>query len=109
MNWEDLCNHCGDCCQMWDSEYACPLYSTDTARCSDYENRQTTIPDCQQLTPENIPRLYRKGILSDRCNYVRHLYGKELIWDVEPMALKTFDSAPIKFKMHYWNTRRRKK
>ena len=99
MNWEALCNHCGDCCRVFDTGFACPLYSG--SRCGDYENRQQRVPQCSKLTPENTMELYEKGVLSDRCNYVRKVRGEELIWDVKP-TLKPFKAAPIGFQLIYW-------
>jgi uncharacterized cysteine cluster protein YcgN (CxxCxxCC family) len=90
---------------MWDSGYACPLYSIKENRCSNYENRQQRIPECSQITPDNTMELYEKGVLSDRCNYVRHMRGEELVWDVEPKQMKSFVSAPMKFQQYYWRNR----
>jgi len=102
MKWEDLCNHCGDCCQMWGTKYVCPLYDLQNNRCRDYKNRFSKISDCVQVAPDNIDRLLAGGVLSNRCNYVRNLQGKDLLWDVEPKPRKAFASAPIQFKAHYY-------
>lgn len=99
MKWEDICNHCGDCCEVGQSGFGCPLYNTDTNRCSDYCNRHQRVPHCRQLTPDNVERLHKNGVLSDRCNYVRLARGQELIWDVEPVRLRPYEEAPLALKL----------
>ena len=87
---------------MFGSNVSCPLYDTQKHRCSDYENRTSLIPQCSVITPDNVMQLYQQKVLSDRCNYVRHIRGQELLWDVEPKKLQAFDNAPLNIKMQYW-------
>jgi uncharacterized cysteine cluster protein YcgN (CxxCxxCC family) len=59
--WEALCDGCGRCClhkiedadtgEIIDTNVACRLLDTGTARCSDYRNRKAFVPDCLRLTP----------------------------------------------------------
>lgn len=37
------------------TDVVCKLFDLGTCKCSDYANRQTQVPDCLQLTPENLP------------------------------------------------------
>ncbi len=58
--WEALCDGCGRCClhkveeedtgEIFDTNVACKLLDTKTARCTDYKNRKSFVPDCLRLT-----------------------------------------------------------
>lgn len=64
QEWESLCDGCGKCClnklEDWDTgeiywtNIGCELLNCDTCLCKDYENRFQKVPDCIQLTPENV-------------------------------------------------------
>ena len=68
--WEALCDGCGRCCthkiedadtaEIEQTNVACKLLDTETARCSDYRNRKAFVPDCLRLTlsiVEDVPWL----------------------------------------------------
>ena len=86
--WESLCDGCGKCCvlkledadtsEIYYTDVSCKLLDCKTARCRDYQNRVTHVPDCIQLSVENLPQLLW---MPNTCAY-RLLYeGKELpIW-----------------------------
>ncbi|MFN3989635.1 MAG: YcgN family cysteine cluster protein [Erythrobacter sp.] len=74
--WEALCDGCGRCClhkiedadtgEIIDTNVACRLLDTATARCSDYRNRKAFVPDCLRLTPTIVASV---GWLPDSCAY----------------------------------------
>ena len=63
--WESLCDGCGRCClnkleeeetgKIFYTDVGCRLFDEKTCRCKDYANRQATVEDCLQLTPEVVP------------------------------------------------------
>ena len=65
--WESLCDGCGKCClislededtgDILLTDVHCRLFDGTTCRCRDYANRKRHVPDCVQLTPDNIPAL----------------------------------------------------
>ena len=83
--WEALCDGCGRCClQKLEEEdsgeihytaLACHLLDHDTCRCVDYPNRQARVPDCMQLTPDNLASI---NWLPRSCAYRRLFEGREL-------------------------------
>lgn len=58
--WESLCDGCGRCClhkleddetgEIVQTNVACKLLDTQTARCRDYKHRKAFVPDCLRLT-----------------------------------------------------------
>jgi uncharacterized cysteine cluster protein YcgN (CxxCxxCC family) len=74
--WESLCDGCGLCCQIRVededtgeialSNVACRLLCLDTHRCGDYANRKARVPDCVQVTPDNVHSL---DWLPHSCGY----------------------------------------
>lgn len=62
--WEALCDGCGRCClhklededtgAVIETNVACKLLDTRTARCSDYAHRKAFVPDCLRLTPRLV-------------------------------------------------------
>ena len=85
--WESLCDGCGRCClhKLRDEttgalEYtnvSCRLLDTETCRCKRYANRRRFVPDCVQLTPDNIAAI---DWLPKSCAYRRLAEGKDLPW-----------------------------
>ncbi len=57
--WESLCDGCGRCClhkledeetgEIVQTNVACKLLDTQTARCRDYKHRKAFVPDCLRL------------------------------------------------------------
>lgn len=85
--WESLCDGCGLCClnklEDWDSgdvvftSVRCQLMDGETCRCVDYPNRQDTIPDCIQLTPNEVREI---PWLPPSCAYRLVRDGLDLYW-----------------------------
>jgi uncharacterized cysteine cluster protein YcgN (CxxCxxCC family) len=85
--WEGLCDGCGRCCLLKlededtgtvvTSDVRCQLLDGDTCRCADYPNRQSKVPDCIKLTPENVLAI---GWIPATCAYRRLAEGKGLAW-----------------------------
>jgi uncharacterized cysteine cluster protein YcgN (CxxCxxCC family) len=85
--WEALCDGCGRCCllklededtgDIYTSDVRCRLLDDDTCRCSDYPNRQSKVPDCIKLTPENVKTI---AWIPRTCAYRRLAEGRGLAW-----------------------------
>lgn len=85
--WESLCDGCGKCClaklededtgQIHWTSVGCRLFDPETCRCCDYTNRLERVPDCVNLTPENVRTL---PWLPGTCAYRLLAEGKELDW-----------------------------
>lgn len=85
--WEQLCDGCGRCClnklEDWDTgeivwtNVACTLLDGEACRCSDYDNRQATVPDCVRLDPEAVRSL---SWLPPSCAYRLVAEGRDLYW-----------------------------
>lgn len=83
--WEALCDGCGLCCliKLEDEEtqevaytkVACKLLNCQTGECSQYANRHHHVPDCIQITLENVNNIYW---LPSSCAYKRRAEGKAL-------------------------------
>ncbi len=65
--WEALCDGCGRCClhklededtgEIAETNVACKLLDTNTARCKDYRHRKAFVPDCMRLTPALVKKV----------------------------------------------------
>lgn len=83
--WEALCDGCGQCClhkvedadtgDIYGTNVACKLLDLKTARCSDYANRRSFVPDCLRLTPRNAGSL---SWLPQTCAYRLRAEGEPL-------------------------------
>ena len=83
--WESLCDHCAKCClnklededdgTVYYTDVACDLLDAGTCQCSDYANRETLVPDCLRLTPDNLDELYW---MPPSCAYRLLHEGKDL-------------------------------
>jgi len=85
--WESVCDGCGLCClnklEEWDSgdiyftSIRCKLLDDHSCRCSSYENRWDFVPDCVQLTKENVDEI---AWLPPTCGYRLINEGRDLYW-----------------------------
>ncbi|GAA4050252.1 YcgN family cysteine cluster protein [Parerythrobacter jejuensis] len=83
--WEALCDGCGRCClhkiedadtgDIEDTNVACKLLDTETARCTNYANRKAFVPDCLRLTLKIVEEVQW---LPESCAYRRRAEGRPL-------------------------------
>ena len=83
--WESLCDGCGKCCclRMEDEDTAaiyvtdigCKLLDNNTCQCKHYATRKKYVPDCVQLTPDNVQTL---SWIPHTCAYRLINEGKDL-------------------------------
>ncbi len=83
--WEALCDGCGRCClhklededtgEILETNVACRLLDTGTARCMDYRHRKAFVPDCLRLTPQIVADV---PWLPASCAYRRRAEGRDL-------------------------------
>jgi hypothetical protein len=83
--WESLCDGCGLCCLVRFEEedtgdiiptrVHCQLFDAQVCACTDYADRQKTVPDCVKLTPHNIEKL---AWMPMSCAYRRLHEGRDL-------------------------------
>jgi uncharacterized cysteine cluster protein YcgN (CxxCxxCC family) len=85
--WEALCDGCGRCClhklededsgKIYWTNLACKLLDGHTGKCGNYEDRRRFVPDCVQLTPQNVAE---RTWLPPTCAYRLVHEGKDLHW-----------------------------
>lgn len=83
--WEALCDGCGRCClhklegdetgEVVETNVACKLLDTATARCTDYRHRRAFVPDCLRLTPRLVKQV---RWLPETCAYRRRADDRPL-------------------------------
>ena len=83
--WEALCDGCGRCClhklededsgEVTETNVACRLLDTGTARCTDYRHRKAYVPDCLRLTLRLVDTV---PWLPETCAYRRRAEGRPL-------------------------------
>ena len=98
QEWEAICDGCGKCClhKFIDDENAdvpettdviaeheiveftnvvCDYLNTKTCSCTQYQNRTTLVPDCVQLTKDNLKDIF---YMPPSCSYRRLEEGRGL-------------------------------
>lgn len=96
--WESLCDGCGKCCvlklqdedtdEIFSTDVGCKLLNCQTAKCSNYANRKSIVPDCIILTAETLSQL---SWMPKTCAYRRLDEGKSLP-DWHPLITGQADS-----------------
>ena len=90
--WDSLCDGCAKCClhKLEDmdtgridyTDVACRLLDIGTCRCTNYAQRTLLIPDCVELTSDNLGVL---KWLPPTCAYRLIYEGKDL-YDWHPLV-----------------------
>lgn len=65
--WENICNNCGKCCllklqdaetdEIYYTNVVCKYFDTEKCLCMVYDKRCELVPECLQLTPENVDKI----------------------------------------------------
>jgi len=82
--WESLCDGCGKCCvirfqdedtdEILNTDVVCRFLDLENIRCTCYEKRQTMMPECMVVTPQNAHEAW----LPPTCAYHLLSQGKPL-------------------------------
>ena len=85
--WEALCDGCARCCllkledadtgEIAYTDIACRLLDLGTCRCTRYRQRLRMVPECVDLTPEQVRKL---DWLPSTCAYRLVAEGQDLAW-----------------------------
>ena len=99
QQWESLRDGCGKCCvlkledvdsgDIFSTDVGCRLLDCATARCMDYPNRKRHVPDCVELTNDNLAHLHW---MPESCAYRRLYEGKGLA-DWHPLVSGSPDTV----------------
>lgn len=85
--WESLCDGCARCCllklededtgEIAYTDIACRLLDAGTCRCTRYRQRLRLVPECVDLTPDQVRSL---DWLPSTCAYRLVAEGRDLAW-----------------------------
>ena len=83
--WESLCDGCAKCCllklqdqdteQVFYTSVACKLLDLQTCSCTDYQNRNSRVPECIWLKSDDLNHL---DWLPSTCAYRLLSEGRDL-------------------------------
>ena len=83
--WESLCDGCAKCClqklqdddteEVFYTDLACRYLDQQTCHCTEYQKRNTLVPNCVWLKPEDVENFHW---LPKTCAYRRLYEGKGL-------------------------------
>ncbi|KPU84573.1 hypothetical protein JI58_03050 [Marinosulfonomonas sp. PRT-SC04] len=98
--WEALCDGCGKCClnkledpdtnEIAFTRVACRLLDGETCRCGQYDIRLQFVPECVQLTPQNISKI--AYWMPASCAY-RLIYEGKPLYDWHPLISGTSETV----------------
>ena len=90
--WEALCDGCGKCClnklededtnEVAFTRISCRLLDCESGLCGQYEIRHQFVPECVQLTPQNISKI--AYWMPASCAY-RLIYDGKPLYDWHPL------------------------
>lgn len=85
QEWESLCDGCGKCCllkledpdtlEIAYTACSCKLLDTEKILCKQYSSRTLVVPECVQITPENVKSM---TYLPSTCAYKLVANGDDL-------------------------------
>lgn len=85
--WESLCDGCARCCliklededtgEIAYTNIVCDLLDQGRCACTRYPERHVLVPDCVELTPENVGRF---RWMPSTCAYRLLAEGQDLPW-----------------------------
>lgn len=91
--WEALCDGCGKCClnkledpdtnEIAFTRVACRLLDGESCFCGQYDIRLQFVPECVQLTPQNISKI--AYWMPASCAY-RLIYDGKPLYDWHPLV-----------------------
>ena len=100
QEWESICDGCGQCCvmqleneetnQLFFTDVACRLFDADTCQCTSYQDRQTHVPSCMVMNPENVHECAE--FAPPTCAYKLLIEGQGL-YDWHPLVSKNPNSV----------------
>jgi len=98
--WEALCDGCGKCClnkledpdtsEIAFTRVACRLLDGESCRCGQYDIRLQFVPECVQLTPQNISKV--AYWMPASCAY-RLIYDGKPLYDWHPLISGTAETV----------------
>jgi len=109
--WESICDGCAKCClikledadsgKIHQTNACCKYLELDSCRCSDYPARNTLVPTCVELTPQNVHSI---SWLPSTCAY-RLVIEKKPLPDWHHLMSGDRESVhELDHSIRYWAT-----